>query len=120
MPYFYNILILASTHLTLSFLYAAFRRPIELFLAEELLSLKGKNHKTIERAFAGRLLRSNRRKALLRRLIRYVFPMTNVVLLFILQALVTVSWPVSLCLSIRTYADSGLEENPTMEICNDV
>lgn len=120
MPFLYNILILVSTHLILSFLYAAYRRPIEVFLAEELLSLRKKPYKTIQRAAGERLSRLQRQRNLLERVVRLTFPVSCDCVLLFYSAVQLVFWPISLLFSLRSYAGSRLEETTTMEICNDL
>jgi hypothetical protein len=115
-----DITILISTHLILSLLFTAFRRPLEQFMAEELLALKGKAAPSIQKAFACRLVRMRRREALVRRMLRYIFPVSHKVLFtgFLLSS--SLLWPLSLCLSLCIYAGSSFEKTPLMEICNDI
>jgi hypothetical protein len=109
---FLRYLVPLSAYLTVSLLVAFFRRPIEEFLAEELLKSPLACRSRIESL-------SLRRRAV-RWSLRYGFPRTFKALFLFHAAAAFILWPLSILVSVRFYLGEASKQSTLLEIFNDV
>lgn len=113
-----NLLILVSTYNVLACLYAAFRRPLEQMLAEEILTARG-NPEAARLLFSQRMERLTKTRRAMRWTIRYGFPQSAEFMLALFETASWLLWPVALSLSVSSYALAAAKPK-LVEICNDI
>lgn len=116
----FNILIGISTYALLSLLHDAFRRALEQFLAEEILSARGASDAETRKAFSQRIAEMKKQDREARMDLIYCFPQSKKAVLSLYAAVSWLAWPLSLFVSIRGYVTVNDQNLPTVEICNDV
>ena len=116
----FPVLIGAVTYFTLSLMHDMFRRRLEQFFAEEILSARGASEDTVRREFSRRMEKIVTRERAMRWTIRYGFPLSKKAVLTLVEAAVLLTWPLQIFVSVRGYAIEKTHTDSCVEICNDV
>lgn len=112
-------LIAAVTYFTLSLMHDMYRRRLEQFFAEEILSARGASEETVRREFSRRMQNIQTKERALRWTIRYGFPVSKGAVLALFDAAVLLTWPLQIFVSVRGYVIDKTNNDPCVEICND-
>jgi hypothetical protein len=110
-----HFLVLLLTYSILSMMQDTFRRMLEQFLADEILSARGKSEERARAAFQRRVRGMEKASRSMEKALIYCFPHARGFVLSLFAVSGWVLWPLSLALSIRSY----MKTPETKEISDD-
>lgn len=101
-----HFLVLLLTYSVLTMMQDTFRRMLEQFLADEILSARGESEEGARAAFEKRVKEMERTRRSVEKALVYCFPHMRGLALSLFAASGWVLWPLSLVLSIRSYINT--------------